>query len=201
MAAEPQTVEIKPDSYSYVFVSYREAVARVNPEDRLTRATGSDLRMQILSDAVNVPISLTRVGDAPALGSTILAVVGEGVFPDVREATHEMVHVERQIEPGQSRHDEYRFYVDKYVETYPRMRELMHETVRHVASGGRPEAATKAKAVIGATEHGHGQPEDVKRGGWAAWATTYGDGSRRRSTSRAAATALPSSRSTPPGPP
>ena len=44
MAAEPQTVEVKPDSYSYVFVPYREAVASVNPEDRLTRATGSDLR-------------------------------------------------------------------------------------------------------------------------------------------------------------
>ena len=69
MAAEPQTVEVKPDSYSYVFVPYREAVARVSLEDRLTRAIGSDLRMQILSDAVNVPISLTRVGDAPALGS------------------------------------------------------------------------------------------------------------------------------------
>jgi len=117
-----------------VFFPYRGAVARVNPEERLTRAAGSDLWVQIHSDDANVPISLTRVGDAPALGSAILAVVGAGIFPDVREATHEMVHVERQIEPDQSRHDEYRFYVDKYVETYPRMRELMHETVRHLTS-------------------------------------------------------------------
>jgi ribulose kinase len=101
--------------------------------------------VQIHSDVANVPISLTRVGDAPALGSAILAVVGAGIFPDVREATHEMVHVERQIEPDQSRHDEYRFYVDKYVEAYPRMRELMHETVRHVASGSRPVVARRKR--------------------------------------------------------
>jgi len=77
--------------------------------------------------------------------------VGAGIYPDVREAKHEMVHVERQIEPDQSRHDGYRVYVDKYVETYPKRRELMHETVRHVASGGRPAAAAKAKAMTGAT--------------------------------------------------
>jgi sugar (pentulose or hexulose) kinase len=128
-----------------VFFPYRGAVARVNPEERLTRATGSNLWVQIHSDVANVPISLTRVGDAPALGSAILAVVGAGIFPDVREATHEMVHVERQIEPDQSRHDEYRFYVDKYVEAYPRMRELMHETVRHVASGSRPVVARRKR--------------------------------------------------------
>ena len=67
-----------------MFFPYREAVARVNPEDRLTRATGSDLWVQIHSDAANVPISLTRVGDAPALGSAILAALGAGIYPDVR---------------------------------------------------------------------------------------------------------------------
>ena len=68
-----------------MFFPYREAVARVNPEDRLTRATGSDLWVQIHSDVANVPISLTRVGDAPALGSAILAALGAGIFyPDVR---------------------------------------------------------------------------------------------------------------------
>ncbi|MEJ7873011.1 MAG: FGGY-family carbohydrate kinase, partial [Rubrobacteraceae bacterium] len=96
-------------------------------------ATKSDLWMQIHADVANVPISFTRVGDAPALGSAILAAVGAGIYPDVREAARNMVHVERRIEPDPSRHEEYRFYVDKYVKTYPQMRELMHETVRHVA--------------------------------------------------------------------
>jgi sugar (pentulose or hexulose) kinase len=63
-----------------VFVPYRGAVARVNPEERLTRAAGSDLWVQIYSDVANVPISLTRVGDAPALGSAMLAAVGAGIY-------------------------------------------------------------------------------------------------------------------------
>ncbi len=116
-----------------MFVPYREAVARVNPEDQLTRTAGSYLWVQIHFDATNVPISLTRVGDAPALGSAMLAAVGAGIYPDIQTAANNMVHVERQIEPDQSHHDEYRFNVDKYVQTYPKMKELMHETVRHVA--------------------------------------------------------------------
>jgi sugar (pentulose or hexulose) kinase len=49
------------------------------------------------------------------------------------------VHTERTIEPDESAHEEYQFYVDRYVETYPQMKELMHKTERHVA-GGAPAA-------------------------------------------------------------
>jgi sugar (pentulose or hexulose) kinase len=89
--------------------------------------------MQMHADVSGLPISFTRVGDAPALGSAILASVGAEIYPDIQEAASNMVHTERTIEPDQSKHEEYKFYVDKYVETYPRMKELMHETVQHVA--------------------------------------------------------------------
>jgi sugar (pentulose or hexulose) kinase len=52
-----------------------------------------------------------------------------------------MVHTERTIEPDPERHEEYSFYVDRYIETYPQMRALMHKTVRHVAGGGMPADA------------------------------------------------------------
>ena len=93
----------------------------------------SDFWMQMHADVSGLPISFTRVGDAPALGSAILASVGAGVYPDIKEAAKNMVHTERTIEPDQSKHEEYKFYVDKYVETYPQMQDLMHETVRHLA--------------------------------------------------------------------
>ena len=60
-------------------------------------ATKSDLWMQIHADVANVPISFTRVGDAAALGSAMLAAVGAGIYPDVREAAHNMIHVEHTI--------------------------------------------------------------------------------------------------------
>ncbi len=96
-------------------------------------ATKSDLWMQIHADVSNVPISFTKVGDAPVLGSAMLAAVGAGIYPDVREAARNMVHTERTIEPNKDAHEEYKFYVDRYIDTYPQMRELMHKTVRHVA--------------------------------------------------------------------
>jgi len=95
----------------------------------------SSLWMQIHADVSNVPISFTEVADAPALGSAILAAVGAGIYPDVPEAASNMVRVRHRIEPDQARHEAYQFYLDKYIATYPRMQELMHEVVKHVAQG------------------------------------------------------------------
>jgi FGGY-family pentulose kinase len=98
-------------------------------------ATRSDLWMQMHADVSNVPISLTRVGEGPVLGSAMLAAVGAGIYPDLAAAAGRMVHIERTVEPDAARHAEYEFYIEKYIETYPRMRDLMHETVRHLSEG------------------------------------------------------------------
>jgi ribulose kinase len=74
------------------------------------------------------------VGEGPVLGSAMLGAVGAGVYPDIPTAVEHMVHTERVIEPDAARHEEYRFYVDRYVETYERMKEPMHKTTRHVAA-------------------------------------------------------------------
>ncbi len=96
--------------------------------------TKSPLWMQIHSDVSNLPITLTRVPDAPALGSAILAAVGAGVYPDMQTAAHAMVHVTRRIEPNADAHAAYQFYAEQYIETYPRVQDLIQETVRHVAA-------------------------------------------------------------------
>jgi ribulokinase len=101
--------------------------------------TKSELWMQMHADVSNLPISFTKVPEAPALGSAILGAVGAGMYPDVHEAASNMVHAEGGIEPDPARHEEYRFYVDKYAETYPRMKELMHEVSHHVASQDRSQ--------------------------------------------------------------
>ncbi len=50
MATEAQTIEIKPDSYSYVFSPYREAIARVNPGDWVTIHTNDAFESRIKSE-------------------------------------------------------------------------------------------------------------------------------------------------------
>ena len=95
--------------------------------------TKSDLWMQMHADVANVPISLTRETEGPVLGSAMLAAVGAGIYPSIQAAAEQMVHVERTIEPDQDRHEEYRFYLDRYIESYQRMMDVMHKTTRHVA--------------------------------------------------------------------
>jgi sugar (pentulose or hexulose) kinase len=93
----------------------------------------SQLWMQTHADVSGLPISLTRVADAGVLGSAILAAVGAGTYPSIQEAARHMVHPARRIEPDPTRHQEYQFYVDKYIATYPQMRDLMQDMVQHVA--------------------------------------------------------------------
>lgn len=101
----------------------------------------SELWMRIHADVSNVPISFTRVSEGPVLGSAMLAAVGAGIHPDIPTAARKMVHTSETIEPDAERHEEYRFYMERYMETYPRMKELMHKTQRHLAGGDKPETA------------------------------------------------------------
>jgi FGGY-family pentulose kinase len=87
--------------------------------------TRSPLWMQIHADVSNVPIVLTAVPDAAALGSAILGAVAAGLFPNVQSAAARM-------EPDPAVHEAYKFYVDQYISTYPPLQALIHETVRHV---------------------------------------------------------------------
>jgi FGGY-family pentulose kinase len=95
--------------------------------------TRSDLWMQMHADVSDVPISLTRHSEGgPALGAAMLAAVGAGIHPDMQTAAGRMAQIERTIEPDRARHEEYDFYLDKYVESYERMKDPMHRMVRHL---------------------------------------------------------------------
>jgi FGGY-family pentulose kinase len=93
----------------------------------------SDLWMQLHADVSNVPISFTRVSEAPVLGAAMVAAVGAGIHADLPAAAKAMVHTERTIEPDPARHEEYRFWVDRYQDLYRATKETTHRVVRHVA--------------------------------------------------------------------
>ncbi len=94
-------------------------------------ATNSDLWMQIHSDVMGVPIHLTEEPNAPLLGDAILASCGAGVYSSIEEAASVMVRIKKSIEPNKENTEQYSYYVDKYIETYPRLKDLMHDMVRH----------------------------------------------------------------------
>ena len=87
-------------------------------------ATRSKLWLQIHADVSNLPLTLTQVADAPALGCAILAAVGAGLYPDVPTAADRMVQVARVIEPNSTTHAAYRPFYQAYKETYAALRQL-----------------------------------------------------------------------------
>lgn len=103
--------------------------------------TKSELWMQMHADVSNIPVSIPQESEGPVLGSAMLAGVGAGVFPDIQAAADSMVHTERTIEPNAEAHEAYQFYVDRYVETYPQMKESMHKMSRHEAASDKAPAS------------------------------------------------------------
>lgn len=97
-------------------------------------ATNSRAWMQMHADVTGVPVTLTEVGDAVVLGSCMLAAVGAGLYKDLPEAAANMVHEVDRLEPDLDRHEEYQFYLDKYCESYPQLRDLTHQVVDHEAA-------------------------------------------------------------------
>ncbi|QAY63130.1 xylulose kinase [Xylanimonas allomyrinae] len=89
-------------------------------------ATKSRDWIQMHADVTGVPITLTEVGDAVVLGTSMLAATGAGLFADLPTAAKEMVTEVDRIEPDQERHEEYQFFVDTYVQTYPQLKEQIH---------------------------------------------------------------------------
>jgi sugar (pentulose or hexulose) kinase len=80
--------------------------------------TRSALWLQILADVAGVPISLTTVPDAVALGSAICAAVGAGAFADLRTAGQAMVRLSTTVEPDAALRAVYDEGYIRYRETY-----------------------------------------------------------------------------------
>ena len=91
-------------------------------------ATRSHLWMQIHADVSNLPLTLTRVPDAPTLGCAILAATAAGAFDSIEEASAAMVHVERQVTPNRQAHSAYRPHYEAYKRLYPALRDALHRT-------------------------------------------------------------------------
>ena len=100
-------------------------------------ATRSPLWLQVHADVSNVPLRLTAVADAPALGSAVLAATGAGAFDDVASASRAMVRFTETIEPDAARHDAYREVYEVYRDTYGAVRSLSH---RQAALAARARA-------------------------------------------------------------
>ena len=99
-------------------------------------ATKSRLWMQIHCDVLGMPIHLTQEQDAPLLGDAILAAHAVGGSGSIQDTTERMVKTIAGYEPDLARHEAYGYYVDRYIDTYDRMKELMWDMAAHERAEG-----------------------------------------------------------------
>lgn len=125
------------ESICYSVAHNLRAMAAGGYEVRELVACGGALRspawIQMHADVTGVPITLTKVQDAVALGGAIMAAAAGGVYRSLTEAAEAMVQPTAVLEPDPTKHGQYQYFVDAYVETYPRLRDLQHDMYAHLA--------------------------------------------------------------------
>lgn len=99
------------------------------PTERIVACGGgtrSSLWLRILADVAGIPLTLTEVPDAVALGSAMCAAVGAGAFADLRQAGEAMVHTTATIEPEDGLRALYDDGYARYQATYTALAPLFH---------------------------------------------------------------------------
>lgn len=89
-------------------------------------AVNSPFWLQIHADVSGSPIEVTRVAEAVTLGAAVLGAVGANLYADLNEATAEMVHADRTIEPDLVRHSQYEPFFQAYTQTYTALTPVLH---------------------------------------------------------------------------
>ena len=111
----------------YIFRKFGEAGDKASEIFACGGATKSRLWMQIHSDVSGIPIQIPEIQDAPLLGSAILAAVASDIYPAVSDAAAVMVRIRDRIEPVADNHEQYKFYVERYIESYSQLTDIMHK--------------------------------------------------------------------------
>lgn len=114
-------------------------------------ACGGALRsrewMQMHVDVTGLRIVLPKVRDAVSLGTCAMAATVAGIYSSVTEAAAAMFREEEVLEPNPALHDDYAFYIDKYAETHPRLRDLQAEIRSHESSAAADPARTPLRIL------------------------------------------------------
>jgi xylulokinase len=101
-----------------ILVSIREAGVGVDRIRIMGGATRSDIWNQLQADCYGCTVETVKTTDAALMGAALCALVGAGIYPEVRSASEAIVKVNRVYEPDADMtafYDEsYEIYCDAY---------------------------------------------------------------------------------------
>ncbi len=83
----------------------------------------SALWRQMIADAFGMPVIRSASDEGPALGAAILAMVGAGMYPDVRTACDTVIAERDRTLPDAVRHETYKQYYSIYKSLYGNLKD------------------------------------------------------------------------------
>lgn len=110
-------------------------------------ATRNPLWLRIHADVSQVPLVVSRAGDAVSLGNAMLAASAAGRFASVEQAISAMAQESYRIEPDPSAAQSYREIFESYEQSYHAMRGLMHSEAERARGAVAPAKAAPGAAT------------------------------------------------------
>ena len=78
----------------------------------------SRLFTQVVADVCQIPVQVPAVREASALGATMCAAVGAGVYESLRQASEQMSERVEILEPDPAMRGQYRTLYRRWLKTY-----------------------------------------------------------------------------------
>lgn len=89
----------------------------------------SPLWRQMMADVLGIPLDIPKTEQGPGYGAALLAMVGAGLYPDVKSACDALVEVAETVDPNPEMVKLYQERYDKFRKIYPACRELFAELI------------------------------------------------------------------------
>jgi xylulokinase len=106
-----------------------DLIATLGEKPTLARVSGggarSELWLQIVASALEIPLQRVAVDEGAAFGAAILGGVAAGLWDDVREGVAATVKAGETVEPVPSWVEAYREQRERYQSLYPALREVV----------------------------------------------------------------------------
>lgn len=106
-----------------------QAFSGVYPKELIFASGASQGKLwpQILADVTGLHVKVPVVKEATALGVSMAAGIGKGIYQSYEEAGSSIVKMEKSYEPNGHHHALYREIKEKWVKIYAKQRELVDE--------------------------------------------------------------------------
>jgi autoinducer 2 (AI-2) kinase len=106
-----------------------QAFSGVYPEELIFASGASQGKLwpQILADVTGLHVKVPAIKEATALGVSMAAGIGNGIYQSYEEAGSSIVRMEKSYEPNAHHHALYRQIKEKWVKIYTKQLELVDE--------------------------------------------------------------------------